>query len=109
MKKLALIGLVVSVIAALAGIYDYLVVQPDKELAEYMLWEEDLTDEERIPLWEASEFGINFAIAVMFAGILGFLLSLIAAIKKEKIAWLGVLLALVGFIIGAGYGTHMFS
>jgi hypothetical protein len=51
----------------------------------------------------------DLGIGVMFAGILGFLLSIFPAIKKQKIAWIGVLTGLVAFVIGAAFGTHMFS
>jgi hypothetical protein len=89
------------------------VVQPDKEGAEYLLFSDQpesfYGSAEQARLWEIADFGTNFAIGVMGLGLLAFIVSIIPAIKKEKIAWIGVGLSLVGFLIGAGYGTHMFS
>ena len=113
MKILAYIGIALGALAAIAGIYDYAVVQPDKEIAENILFdthpESFYGSAEQTELWEVSDFGTNFAIAVMGLGLLAFIVSIIPAIKKEKIAWAGVALSLVGFLIGAAYGTHMFS
>lgn len=113
MKKLALIGVVLGALAAIAGIYDYLVVDPAKNVAEATLFGDHpdsfYGSPEQAELWEISEFGTNFAIGVMGLGLLALILSIIPAVKKEKIAWAGVVLSLVGFIIGALYGTHMFS
>ena len=110
---MAYIGVALGVIAALAGIYDYAVVQPDKELAENILFadhpESFYGSTEQMELWDVADFGTDFAIAVMGAGLLAFVISIVPAIKKEKLAWVGVLLSLVGFLIGAAYGTHMFS
>lgn len=113
MKILTYIGLSIGALAAIAGVYDYTVVNPDKEIAESTLFadhpESFYGSSEQEALWEIADFGTDFAIGVMGLGLLGFLVSIVPAIKKQKIAWVGVILSLVGFFIGAAYGTHMFS
>lgn len=112
MKIVAYIGIAMGAIAAIAGIYDYAVVQPDKEIAMDIVFsapDSFFGTPEHHALLDQMEFGTDFAIIVMGLGLLAFIVSIIPAIKKEKLAWIGVALSLVGFFIGAGYGTHMFS
>ena len=57
----------------------------------------------------AIERKVDFGIMVLGAGLLAFLVSIIPAIKKQNIAWLGVALGIIASLLGAAYGTHLFS
>ena len=64
---------------------------------------------ERMKLFETMEMKTDYGIYTLLGSILPFLLCAVAAIKKQKIAYLGLILSLTAFFIGAAYGSHMFS
>lgn len=64
---------------------------------------------ERMELFDTMQMKTDYGIYALFGSILPFLLCLVAAIKKQKIAYLGLILSLTAFFIGAAYGSHMFS
>ncbi len=116
MKALGVTGFVLGIIATLLGIYLQFVVVPAAEAAEAS--NAILAQMGGDNFYESPEYRLNWAIAdavvdfgtiVMGAGLLAFLVSIVPAIKKRKIAWIGVLLGLVTFFLGAAHGTHMFS
>lgn len=51
----------------------------------------------------------DFAVVVMGLGLLAFLLSIVPAIKKRHIAWVGVGVSIITFFLGAAQRTHMYS
>lgn len=113
MKILAIIGTLIGVAAIVAALYLQFVVAEDAAIGESIM--SQVHDEswfgsaEHTAALDAMNFKTDLGIGVMFAGLLGFLLSIFPAIKKQKIAWIGVLTGLGAFIIGAAFGTHMFS
>ena len=113
MKTLAIIGTIIGIVAIGAGLYLQFFVADAAAIAEAnFLGDHDLSwygSAEHTAVMDAMNWKIDLGIGVMFTGILAFLLSIIPAIKKQKIAWIGVLTGLGAFVIGAAYGTHMFS
>ena len=83
MKILGIIGVVIGLLALLMGLYLEFSVAPIArgEMGEYTL----------------------------LIGGVAFLASIVPAIKKQNMAWLGVVFGLFALTIGAAYGTHMFS
>lgn len=113
MKILAIIGTFIGIGAICAALYLQFSVAETAAIAESTVFgEHDQSwygSAEHLAGLDAMELKTNLGVMVMFAGILAFLLSIIPAIKKQKIAWLGVLTGLGAFVIGAAFGTHMFS
>lgn len=113
MKLLAIIGTLIGVGAIATALYLQFVVAEDAAIGESIMSQVHSDDwygsAEHLAAFGAMEFKTDLGIIVMFAGILGLLLSIFPAIKKQNIAWIGVLTGLGAFIIGAAYGTHMFS
>lgn len=113
MKALGIIGTIIGAIAGLLGAYLQFAVVPAAAIAESN-WAADHPEsyygsiEHQLDM-SAMEAATDFGIIVMFAGLLAVLLSIVPAIKKQKIAWVGVVLGLIAFFIGAAHGTHMFS
>lgn len=113
MKILGIIGTIVGAIAGILGGYLQFVLVPAADIAESR-WRMATSDAyfgslehqlDRSTMSAATDFGV----IVMGAGLLAFLLSIVPAIKKQKIAWIGVGLGVIMFFLGAAHGTHMFS
>lgn len=125
MKIITLSGLVLSILFLCFGLYLHFVVAPDAELAKseddvkmQAINEMDITEAERTELmqsperralFERMEMKTDYGIYCMMGSILPFLLCLVASIKKQKMGYVGILLSLAAFFIGAAYGSHMFS
>ncbi len=108
MKVLAIIGFIISLLALGAGLYLHFDVVPRAEMADsFSLSSLDSMLNENY--FRVNELKTNLAILVMFTGLFSLLLSIYPAIKKNKLAWVGVLFSLISAVIGAAYGTHMFS
>jgi DNA-binding MltR family transcriptional regulator len=67
------------------------------------------TSPETLELFKIIEMKTDYGMYALFGSILPFILCAIAAIKKQKIAYLGLVFSLAAFFIGAAYGSHMFS
>jgi uncharacterized membrane protein YbaN (DUF454 family) len=116
MKALGLIGMILGILAMGLGIYLVFVVADAASAAR-------MADDLGPTLYgdayygspmhminrSAMDFKTDFGIIVMGAGLVAFLASIVPAIKKQTIAWVGLGLGLISFFIGAAYGTHMFS
>lgn len=112
MKILGIIGTSLGIIAAISGAY-----------LQFSLIPAAKTADRNIDSYGSMYFGspqhhldiaavsakTDFAIVVMGIGLLSFLLSIVPAIKKQKLAWIGVGIGIVTFFLGAAHGTHMFS
>lgn len=59
---------------------------------------------ERMKLFETIQMKTDYGIYTLLGSILPFLLCALAAFKKQKIAYLGLILSLTTFFIGAAYG-----
>jgi hypothetical protein len=109
MKVLSIIGFIISFLALAAGLYLHFVVAPHADMLEAIRF----NDYNDIRINQNSMAYINLkvdlGILVMFTGLLSLLLCIYPAIKKNKLAWIGVLFSLISAVIGAAYGTHMFS
>jgi ABC-type antimicrobial peptide transport system permease subunit len=109
MKALSIIGFVIAVLALGAGLYLHFVVAPLADMHETIRF----NDYNDVRINQNSMAYINLkvdlGILVMFTGLLSLLLCIYPAIKKNKLAWIGVLFSLISAVIGAAYGTHMFS
>ena len=113
MKILGIIGTLFGAIAGILGGYLQFVLVPAREIA-VVRWEANVDDayfgsiQHRMDM-TALEAVTDYGAVVMFAGLLALLLSIVPAIKKHNIAWIGVGLGLIIFLLGAAHGTHMFS
>ncbi|PWL31510.1 MAG: hypothetical protein DCO96_04735 [Fluviicola sp. XM-24bin1] len=113
MKILGIIGTIVGAIAGILGGYLQFVLVPAADIAESR-WRMATSDayfgslEHQLDMSTMSA-ATDFGVIVMGAGLLAFLLSIVPAIKKQKIAWIGVGLGVIMFFLGAAHGTHMFS
>ena len=127
MKKVALIGFILSVAFLSFALYLHFVVAPAAGIAESkeqaaldainntsISNSNEIADAyykspERMKLFETMEMKTDYGIYTLLVSILPFLLCAVAAFKKQKIAYLGLILSLTAFFIGAAYGSHMFS
>jgi len=116
MKTLGNIGVVLAVLAALCGVYLQFVVVPSAEVAEASIELSRQIGGDRY--FEMTEYRMNLEIIdavitvgtiTMFFGFLTFLISIVPALKKQRIAWIGVIVGLAVGFLGAAHGTHMFS
>lgn len=116
MKILGLIGTAIAGVAAVMAGYLHFVVAENSAIADRkidaladMFGGEAYRSSEYADLLDEKYFKTDFGTYVLLVGGVAVLLSLWPAIKKVKIAWIGVLLGLAAFFVGAAYGTHMFS
>jgi len=123
MKIVSLSGFILSVIFFGFALYLHFVVAPASNIAESKEQayfdainklenaERDklIQSPERMELFETMQLKTDYGMYALFGSILPFLLCLVAAIKKQKIAYLGLVFSLTAFFIGAAYGSHMFS
>lgn len=113
MKILGLIGTIFGAIAGILGGYLQFVIIPEYEIADAR-WTSHLDESYYGSLQHQMDMATiegktDFAVIVMGVGLLAFLLSIVPAIKKQHIAWIGVGLGAIMFFLGAAHGTHMFS
>lgn len=116
MKILGIIGTCIAGIAAIMAGYLHFVVAENSAIADRKI---DALSElfggeaYRSPMYaellDEKYFKTDFGAIVLLVGAVAVLICLLPAIKKVKIAWIGVLLGLISFFVGAAYGTHMFS
>ncbi len=113
MKILGIIGTILGAIAGILGGYLQFVLVPAREIAmarwNTSPYEAYIGSAQHQMDMRAMEAVIDFGPIVMLTGIIAFLLSIIPAIKKHNIAWIGVGLGLIMFFLGAAHGTQMFS
>ncbi|MFM7668651.1 MAG: hypothetical protein ACKO7D_10755 [Bacteroidota bacterium] len=113
MKKLTYFGVIFSIIVTFLAVYLQFVVVENAAVAESIIFSNHVeswyNSSEHLSALEDLNLKTNLGIVVFFSGILGILICIIPAIKKYNIAWVGVALSLISFLIGAIQGTHMFS
>ncbi|MDX2360657.1 MAG: hypothetical protein QNK23_07610 [Crocinitomicaceae bacterium] len=116
MKILAIIGASLGVIALLLGLYLQFVIVDAAEAAEAswdfarnMPGDAYYGSVAHMNDMAAMDRKTDFGVIVMAAGLLAFLVSIVPVIKKQHIAWIGVGLGVLALLLGAAYGTHMFS
>ncbi len=109
MKIVNIIGIIIATIASIIGYVNYEYWQPVEP--PFNPEEAQATAQPARQAWaHAQDAYIDTATYVLFAGVLAFILCLIPAIKKkDKWAFVGLILSLVAFLIGAATGTHLFS
>lgn len=111
MKRMALFGCIIGLLAFFASLYVQFVLAPQKAAAmneSYaMLYFEDRALQEA--LWDTIDFVTNMIYAMLLLASIGVLLNIVPAIKKYKLAWLGLALSLVALVIGLVQGTHIFA
>jgi ABC-type sugar transport system substrate-binding protein len=116
MKVLAYISVAIGTVALALAVYLYFVVAENAAIAQLnsdrmptLIGESYYGSQAQQDDLDAMSLKTNTGVIVFFAGILTTVLALVPAIKKQKAAWIGVVFGLVAFVIGALYGTHMFS
>lgn len=116
MKTLGTIGMALGVLSGLMGLYLQFVLIPASDVAESN-WNVAISSnndayfnslQHRNDL-EIMGFADDFGAVLLFSGLLAFLLSIFPAIKQQRVAWIGVVLGIACFFLGAAYGTHMFA
>lgn len=106
MKTLAIIGLVLALIGLSVGVYCQIAIMPHYYALDAKY---DLSGIERDMFYAYSDTKFLLGSIALFIGPLAAILGVIAGIKKQKIGWIALGLALVSFILGAIQSTHMFS
>ncbi len=116
MKVLGVLGVITSVIATsvalhLHFIYAKAVVLLNKEIDSNIAEKgmEFLQSKEYRELYELVDYKTTYGMIVMLMGTAAVLISIYPAVKKFKIAWVGVAFGLISFFIGAIHGTHLFD
>ncbi|MFT6245493.1 MAG: hypothetical protein ACJA0U_000066 [Salibacteraceae bacterium] len=115
MKALGIIGVVVGIVALILGAYLHFSVVPAAEIAESAdqlgaaLGDSYFGSPEHHSNTDIMSAKIDIGEYTLLIGGVAFLLSIVPAIKKQKIPWIGVVCGLFAFFVGVAYGTHMFS
>jgi hypothetical protein len=116
MKVLGIFGVIFSVVAAslalhLHFIYAKTVVLINQEIDAAISDRglDYLQSAEYKTLFSAIEFESDYGVIVLLLGAISILMCMFPVLKKFHLAWVGVALGLFSFVIGAIYGTHMFS
>ena|ERR1700741_2324229 len=120
MNSLGKIGLILGSLVLAFGLYVLFAVAPASEMAEVemdrIIASSDLKEGQTyfdVPGYpeamETMEKKVDYAGYVFFGSMLPFLLCLVGAFKKDRMAFIGLAISLAAFLIGAIYGTHMFS
>ena len=116
MKVLSYISVAIGTVALALGIYLHFVVAENAAIAEsnfdnmpMLIGDSYYGSPDHSADLDAMSLKTDTGIVVFFAGILAVVLALVPALKKHKSAWIGVVFGLAAFLIGALYGTHMFS
>lgn len=117
MKTLSYIGLALGAIAFGLSIYGYFVIIPKAADAQ-SLWEIQIKAEhvdsyykskEYLNLLQLTNSGIDFAVNMLYISIGVIVLNAITLIRKQKIAWVGILFGLVCLLFSLVYGSHIFA
>ncbi len=119
MKKLAVIGFGISVVLLLFSCYLFLIVAPAADIADAAMSQMRDADVDNVTsvflnpeyssLFETYERKLDYGIYLFFASMLSFVLCIIPVFKKENLAIIGTIFSLIAFVVGAAYGTHLFS
>ncbi|MCR9171006.1 MAG: hypothetical protein NXI10_00825 [bacterium] len=116
MKVLGVLGVIAGVIAASVALHLHFIYAKAVDLLEKEVTAnidekglEYLQSDEYREMFELIDYKTDYGIIVMLLGVVAVLISIYPAVKKFKIAWVGVAFGLLSFVIGAAYGTHMFS
>lgn len=116
MKILGIIGTSLgAVAAAMAGYLQFVLsskaAAADKaiEIQREVIGDSFYGSAEHMQLLNDADATVDFGIYVLLIGGIAVVVSIVPAIKKISVAWIGVALGLISFFIGAAYGTHMFS
>jgi len=60
-------------------------------------------------MYEMVDYKTTYGMIVMLIGCAAVIISIYPAVKKFKIAWVGVSFGLISFLIGAIHGAHLFD
>jgi hypothetical protein len=106
MKKLALPGFIIALLAFLFALYLQFAVVPTVNSLE-----KNETNAGRLLYTQALQLQVDGGSTLLFISIFSLLLCSFAAIKKQKIVLsvIGILLSLIGVVVGLLTGTHVFS
>lgn len=126
MKKFALIAVILAALTFVFSMYYEFSVVPESQAASsaeetlYMqMTELEIADpgnpkieelkKERQAVFQKARAQVEIGTYLLFVAMFTFVLAIIPALKKQKIAWLGVALSLIALFIAAARATHMFS
>ncbi|PWL32841.1 MAG: hypothetical protein DCO96_00390 [Fluviicola sp. XM-24bin1] len=116
MKVLGVLGVIASVIATSVALHlhfvyakavDLLNKEIDTNISEKGM--EFLQSQDYRRLYELVDFKTTYGMIVMLMGAAAVLISIYPVVKKFKVAWVGVALGLISFLIGAVHGAHLFD
>ena len=108
MKKIALVGFIISILALIAGLVNQFVFVPKVKKYKALI---DMNMLDNLSPWtQALDRVTMIGQIALFAGAAALILCVVAAIKtKCKSAIIGIILSLGAILLGLIQGTHMFS
>lgn len=116
MKVLAYISVAIGTVALGLGIYLHFIVAEHAAIAEsndstmsMLIGDSYYGSPEQNANFDVMSRKTDTGIVVLFAGALAMILAFVPALRKHKSAWVGIVFGLAALLIGAAYGTHMFS
>lgn len=116
MKVFGVIGVIAGVIAASVALHLHFIYAKAVDLLNEKI--DSSIDEKGLEFLQSTEYGsmrelvdfkTTYGIIVMLMGVAAVLISIYPAVKKFKVAWVGVVLGLISFLIGAIHGAHLFD
>jgi hypothetical protein len=106
MKIIGIIGLTLSLIGVLVGMYCQIEILPNYNALDNQF---DLNEIERAIWRDYADQKFVFGSVALFLGAIASVIGLIVGIKKHKIGWIALALGLISFLLGAMQSTHLFS
>ncbi|PLW92406.1 MAG: hypothetical protein C0592_10950 [Marinilabiliales bacterium] len=108
MKKLGIIGFVLSALALVAALVNQFLFVPDVKKYEALI---DMKMLDNYSLWtQALDKVTMIGQIALFAGAAALIVCLISVLKsKSKLAIVGIILSAGSIFLGLMQGTHMFS
>jgi len=102
MKVLSIVGIVIALVGAGAGLYNLIEFVPKMS--------DDARDLFGRDLWyHYHEQKMMWGYVALGSGTLAILLGAIGGLKKQKLGWVAVAIGLVSLFFGLSQATHMFS
>lgn len=116
MKVLGIIGVIASVISITIALHLHFIYAKAVALVNAQIDEKIdqqglvfLQSDAYHKLYELVDYKTTYGMIVMLMGTAAVLISIYPAVKKFKVAWVGVAFGLIAFFIGGVHGAHLFG
>jgi uncharacterized membrane protein YkgB len=119
MKKLAIFSAALGLLGLAFALYLHFVIAQNAYIAESDIQHaQNYFGDDSLAYYDTIEYKNNFTkielktdmgIISLLIGAVIFIIGVLPVVKKEKLGWIGVLGGLAALVMGAAYGTHMFS